>query len=127
MIKTLPGRSFPLGVRIAPRGVNFSVYSRKSTAMQLLLFNSPEDAQPAEVIDLDPRTNRTYHFWHIFLPGIKPGQVYAYRAFGPNDPASGLRFDPEKSSWILTDAPWRFPASMIAARRFFPATTPPAR
>jgi isoamylase len=32
----------------------------------------------------------------VFVPGIGPGQVYAYRADGPFDPARGLRFDPTK-------------------------------
>ena len=30
------------------------------------------------------------------MPGVKPGQLYAYRAQGPFDPASGMRFDPSK-------------------------------
>ena len=52
--------------------------------------------EPARVIDLDPRTHRTYHYWHVFVPGIGAGQLYAYRAFGPFDPERGLRFDPSK-------------------------------
>ena len=100
MRKTYPGRSFPLGTRVTPGGVNFSVYSRSSTALDLLLYDSVDDPQPAEVIHLDPQTNRTYHFWHIFVLGLKAGQVYAYRANGPDDPASGLRFD---SSKVLLD------------------------
>ena len=35
------------------------------------------------VIDLDPRTNRTYHYWHAFVPGVAAGQIYAYRVAGP--------------------------------------------
>ena len=31
-----------------------------------------------------------------FVGGIGPGQVYAYRAHGPFDPARGDRFDPTK-------------------------------
>ncbi len=30
------------------------------------------------------------------MPHIKPGQIYAYRAYGPFNPALGLRFDPIK-------------------------------
>ena len=45
---------------------------------------------------LDPAANRTYHYWHAFVPGLKPGQLYGYRASGPFDPAAGLRFDPTK-------------------------------
>ncbi len=100
MRKTYPGRSFPLGARVSPGGVNFSVYSRSSTGLDLLLYNAVDDAQPAEVIHLDPRHNRTYHFWHIFVPRLKAGQVYAFRAEGPFDPPAGLRFDASK---VLTD------------------------
>ncbi len=94
------GRSFPLGATILPGGVNFSVFSRQATRVELLLFDNPAAAQPTSVIDLDPRTHRTYHYWHSFVPGIGAGQVYAYRAFGPFDPGRGLRFDPSK---ILLD------------------------
>jgi glycogen operon protein len=40
--------------------------------------------------------NRTSHYWHVFVPGIKPGQLYGYRADGPFDPAAGQRFDAQK-------------------------------
>jgi hypothetical protein len=36
--------------------------------------------QPARVIDLDARRHRSYHYWHVFVPGIGPGQIYGYRA-----------------------------------------------
>ena len=97
---TASGRSFPLGARVSARGVNFSLYSRSAKRVELLLFNSPDDAQPARVIALNPDTNRSAHYWHITVFGLKAGQVYAYRVSGPNDPASGLRFDPQK---ILLD------------------------
>ncbi len=90
------GCSFPLGATIFPGGVNFCVYSRQANRVELLLFDNAEAAQPVQVIDLDPRTHRTYHYWHVFVPGIGAGQIYAYRAFGPFDPGQGLRFDPGK-------------------------------
>ena len=90
------GQSSPLGATILPRGVNFSVFSRQATRVELLLFDCAAAAQPTGVIDLDSRTHRTYHYWHVFVPGIGAGQVYAYRAFGPFDPGQGLRFDPSK-------------------------------
>jgi glycogen operon protein len=96
MLATLPGRSFPLGATPSGRGVNFSVYSKFSAGMELLLFDGADDAAPAQVISLDPRTNRTFYYWHVFVPGIKPGQIYAFRANGPYDPARGLRFDARK-------------------------------
>jgi glycogen operon protein len=90
------GRSFPLGATVLGGGVNFSVFSRQATRVELLLFDHTEAARPERVIDLDPRTHRTYHYWHVFVPGIGAGQLYGYRAFGPFDPVQGLRFDPSK-------------------------------
>ena len=48
------------------------------------------------MIDLDPHTNRTYHYWHSFVPDIRAGQIYGYRVAGPFDPSQGMRFDPDK-------------------------------
>jgi glycogen operon protein len=70
-----PGKSFPLGATLAAAGVNFSVFSKHETAVQLLLFDGVDAAQPSRVIELDPRVNRTYHYWHVFVPGIRAGQA----------------------------------------------------
>ena len=91
-----PGRSFPLGATVAPHGVNFSVYSKNSTFVELLLFAQVDDAKPAKVIPLDPTKNRTYHYWHVFVPDLKATQLYGYRVQGPFEPRRGLRFDGEK-------------------------------
>jgi glycogen operon protein len=76
--------------------VNFSVYSRSATAVDLLLFGGTDDALPSRVIPIDPVENRTYHYWHTFVPGLRQGQLYGYRVQGPWDPAIGLWFDPGK-------------------------------
>jgi isoamylase len=76
--------------------VNFSVFSRDCTGIELLLFDRVDDARPSRTITLDPNRNRTYHYWHIFIPGLKSGQLYGYRVAGPCDPRRGLRFDPDK-------------------------------
>ncbi len=55
-----------------------------------------DDARPSRVIPIDPFANRTYHYWHVFVPGVEAGQVYGFRAYGPFDPTRGLRFDPSK-------------------------------
>jgi hypothetical protein len=90
------GTSFPLGASVSPEGVNFSAFSKHATEIDLLLFNSVDDALPESVITLDPVTNHTYHYWHVFVPGLRPGQIYAYRVRGPFDPQRGLRFDAQK-------------------------------
>jgi isoamylase len=90
------GKSFPLGATLAPEGANFSVFAKHHATVQLLLFDDVDAARPSRVINLDPRANRTYHYWHAFVPGIAAGQVYAYRVAGSFDPKRGLRFDPNK-------------------------------
>src|SRR5262245_19177347 len=90
------GRSAPLGATVEPDGVNFSLYSRDAAGIELLLFDQPEDPKPSQTIVLDPVANRTYHYWHVFLPGVGQGQIYGYRAHGPFDPARGFRFDHNK-------------------------------
>jgi glycogen operon protein len=89
------GRSAPLGATVVDGGVNFSVFSRSATGIDLVLFDRDDDPRPARTIAIDA-TARTYHYWHTFVPGLRPGQLYGYRARGPMDPANGLRFDPEK-------------------------------
>ncbi|MGB7947104.1 MAG: glycogen debranching protein GlgX [Candidatus Binatia bacterium] len=90
------GMSAPLGATVYPSGVNFSVFSKNATLIELLLFDHENAAQPAKIIPLDANRHRTYHYWHVFVPDLKPGQIYAYRAHGPFAPERGLRFDSEK-------------------------------
>jgi isoamylase len=91
------GGSSPLGATPSPNGVNFSVFSRNATGVELLLFDGVDDTKAARVVRLDPWANRTYHYWHVFVPNVRPGQLYAYRVEGRFDPSSGLRFDPTKA------------------------------
>jgi glycogen operon protein len=90
------GRSFPLGTTVVEGGVNFSLFSRKAMGVELLFFDREDDATPSRVVRAEPATNRTYHYWHVFVPRVTPGQIYGYRVDGPSDPARGLRFDPAK-------------------------------
>jgi isoamylase len=92
----MSGASAPLGATVHPGGVNFSVFSKHATSIELLLFDDETGTQPARVISLDADEHRTYHYWHIFVPDLQPGQVYAYRAHGPFAPNRGWRFDAEK-------------------------------
>ncbi len=85
----LRGRSAPLGATVFEGGVNFSLFSRDCAGVTLLLFDRVDDSKPSRTITLDPRLNRTYHYWHVFVPGLGPGQMYGYRVSGPEE----LRFD----------------------------------
>ena len=90
------GSSAPLGATVVDGGVNFSIYSRDATLVELLLFTSASDAEPSRVIPLHAAVHRSYHYWHAFVSGIGAGQIYAYRAHGPHRPERGHRFDATK-------------------------------
>jgi glycogen operon protein len=91
----LPGQSQPLGATVRPDGVNFSIYTHNGVSVELLLFDDVDDITP-RVIRLDPTINRTFYYWHVFVRGIRPGQLYAYRVHGPFAPEKGMRFDGSK-------------------------------
>jgi glycogen operon protein len=90
------GRSSPLGATVLPGGVNFSVYSRNATQVDLLLFDREDNAIPARVITIDRASNCSCNYWFVYVPGLQPGQLYGYRVHGPFDPGSGMRFDQSK-------------------------------
>ncbi|PIE43493.1 MAG: glycogen debranching enzyme GlgX [Gammaproteobacteria bacterium] len=90
------GRTFPLGSRISSDGVNFSLFSRDASFVELLLFDDANDKKAERVIRLDPLINRTGDYWHIFVPGLQSGQLYGYRVGGPYEPHRGLLFRPQK-------------------------------
>ena len=90
------GSSFPLGSTVFPGGANFSVYSKSGTSLQLLFFKNATDEAADRVIDLTAQRNRTGGYWHAFVPGVQPGQLYGYRVEGPFDPALGHRYDRSK-------------------------------
>src|SRR5262249_32746585 len=94
------GASAPLGATVRDGGVNFSVFSKDAELVELLLFNDGNAIRPAEVIPLAGDQHRTFHYWHVFVPGLQPGQVSAYRAHGPFAPDRGCRFDAQK---VLVD------------------------
>jgi len=72
------------------------VYSRNTTGVELLLFEREDASRIARVIPIDPTANRTYHYWHVFVRDVQPGQPYGYRVYGPVNPANGMRFDSTK-------------------------------
>ena len=90
------GRPYPLGATIRDSGVNFSLFSRSATGVELLLFDREDDSKPARIVPIDPVTNRSYHYWHVFVPKVQPGQIYCYRVAGPAAPERGFRFDGAK-------------------------------
>jgi isoamylase len=89
------GYPHPLGVTPSPSGVNFSLASSNATGVELLLFSAHGSLEPFQTIRFDPYVNKTFHFWHAFVRGLKPGVHYAYRVDGRSDSA-GQRFNRNK-------------------------------
>ncbi len=104
MLDTGPGLPDQLGATVKTladttvggSGVNFALFSYHATGVELLLFERPDAAEPSAVFRLDPEMNRTGCYWHIFVSGLKAGQLYGYRISGPFVPQDGQRFDPSK-------------------------------
>ncbi len=91
--KVRPGKPFPLGATWDGLGVNFALYSQHAQGVELVLFDSPEDAAPALTITLREKTGP---IWHAYIQNVRPGQLYGYRVYGPHEPAQGHRFNENK-------------------------------
>ena len=111
------GVPLPLGPYARGKGVNFAFFSRNASRVRLELFDHPEEATAARVIDLDPARNRTGDVWHVWIEGIRPGQLYAYRVDGPYQPRDGHRFNFNK---LLLD-PFAAAISRFPTWEFGPA------
>ncbi len=92
-IRVSAGKAVRLGTKVTPDGVYFTVFSRNAKKVFLDLYASAEDAVPYHTIELNPETNKTGDLWHVFVEGLKPGDLYLYRVDGPFAPSKGHRFD----------------------------------
>ncbi|MFP3854908.1 MAG: glycogen debranching protein GlgX [Anaerolineales bacterium] len=88
-----PGEPYPLGATWDGEGVNFALFSEHATAVELCLFDEPEAAEASERIQMQGPSNNV---WHLYLPDVRPGQLYGYRVDGPYQPGQGHRFNPAK-------------------------------
>ena len=88
-----PGKPYPLGANWDGKGVNFALFSESATAVKLCLFETGAADSQYSIIEL---TEQTDFVWHVYLPGIAPGQRYGYYVEGPFEPQNGLRFNPHK-------------------------------
>jgi isoamylase len=92
-VRIWPGSPYPLGATWDGEGVNFALFSENATAVDLCLFESPDHARETHRIRLEECTD---YVWHVYLPEIRPGQLYGYRVHGLYEPEAGLRFNPSK-------------------------------
>jgi isoamylase len=96
-MRVWPGQPYPFGATWDGEGVNFALFSENASAVELCLFDSPDDAVESHRIPLRERTDQV---WHCYLPDVRPGQLYGYRVHGPYRPEEGLRFN---ASNLLVD------------------------
>ena len=90
MREVWPGQPFPLGATWDGLGTNFSLFSEHAERVELCLFDDQDNEERIEI------TERTAFNWHLYLPGVGPGERYGYRAHGPYAPREGHRFNPAK-------------------------------
>ncbi len=62
-----PGRTHPLGSTPNKEGVNFSIFSKNATSVELLLFDKHDDPEPIQFIHLIPKINQSFLFWLVFV------------------------------------------------------------
>jgi isoamylase len=84
------GEFHPLGARWDGKGVNFALFSEHATGVDLCLFDA--DGRETRI----PVPWRTIHVWHLYAPGLGPGQRYGWRVHGSFDFMRGHRFNPNK-------------------------------
>ena len=87
------GARFPMGATVIGAGVTFCVFSARAPRVWLRLYRGATDPEPVTEIELDAERNRTFAFWHVHVGGAQPGWLYTWRADGPYEPETGLRFD----------------------------------
>ena len=85
-----PGTNHHLGATWSEESTNFAVWAPEATAAYLCLVD--EDGTETR----HRLTERSLGIWHGAVPGVEPGQRYAYRMAGPWAPEQGLRFNPQK-------------------------------
>jgi isoamylase len=85
-----PGTFHPLGATWDGKGVNFALFSEHASAVQLCLFDDQDRETRVDV------PWRHIYVWHVYIPGLAPGQRYGWRVLGPFTPHDGHRFNPNK-------------------------------
>src|SRR5580765_3523621 len=92
-MKTRPGSPYPLGATWDGEGVNFALFSENATGVELFLYEGSKGNDELARVRV---TEQTDLVWHVYVPGLRPGQRYGYRVHGPYEPEKGHRFNPAK-------------------------------
>jgi glycogen operon protein len=85
-----PGRNEPLGVTVDEQGANVAVWAENAEAVYLCLIDPDGSERQIRIKE------KTFHVFHGYVPGLRPGQRYGFRVHGPWDPHRGHRFNAHK-------------------------------
>jgi len=88
-----PGAPYPLGATFDGAGVNFALFTENADGVDLCLYDSADGNTESARL---PLTEQIYQVWHVYVPGLRPGQRYGFRVHGPYEPRRGLRYNPHK-------------------------------
>ncbi|MCL4790867.1 MAG: glycogen debranching enzyme, partial [Gammaproteobacteria bacterium] len=135
---TEAGSRHPPGATWSPARTNFCVYSRQAASLELLLYADAAATVPLQVIRLDPRTNRSFFFWHVAVRELPVGTHYTWRVTLPlqaegvaDTPAAASREVLDPLCRAVSDRHWNrsaniaAPASALGLRGI--VTRPPER
>ena len=89
----LPADPRFLGATITDGGTNFALWSDAADAVELCLFNENNGHLVETRFAL---AHRTGPIWHGYLAGVRQGQRYGFRVYGPWKPEQGVRFNAAK-------------------------------
>jgi len=92
--RSRPGRPYPLGATWDAGGVNFALFAEHATAVALCFYDQRDPGKETRQIRIEQRTDQV---WHVYVPGVRPGTLYAFRVNGPYEPRQGHRFNPAKA------------------------------
>ncbi len=107
-----PGHSYRSGAKPDADGVNFAIFTRHATSVELFLFETAKSKKPFQIIKLEKDVNRTFYSWHVYVEALPTGTWFTWRIDGSNEPKeAGLHFDKEKhliDPWarVVSDINW---------------------
>ena len=85
-----PPRAVP-GATSAAGAITFSLTAPDASAVELALFDAAGTGEQRIALAPGPHGN-----WSVEVPGVRHGQRYGFRVYGPHEPGRGFRFNPAK-------------------------------
>ncbi|MGI9198838.1 MAG: glycogen debranching protein GlgX [Candidatus Nanopelagicaceae bacterium] len=82
-----------LGATPTEEGTNFAIWAEAADAVELCLFDEVNGKLVETRYSLSHRNGPIFHG---YLKGVRVGQRYGYRVYGPWEPERGARFNPNK-------------------------------